>query len=88
MTREQALAALDITDAADANAAFRRLSTMCHPDSATPDPALWAAITEARAVLLAPPPRCATCKGTGRVKMTRWLSAFCTDCGGTGVAST
>ena len=81
MTREEAMAVLGVADAGQASAAFRRLSVRCHPDGQTPDPVLWANISEAKRVLLAPV-KCATCKGAGRV-ITR-IAKVCALCGGTG----
>lgn len=79
MTREEAK---KILGDGDVNAAFRRLSVKCHPDGPTPDPVLWASISAAKAVLLLPPPRCAACRGTGRVGER--VRMFCDECGGKG----
>ena len=84
MTHEEAMIVLGVTGADQANAAFRRLSAGCHPDSQTPDPAMWARISEAKRVL-ATPLKCYACKGTGRI-VTR-IARICELCNGTGWSS-
>jgi len=85
MTRDEAIELMGLAEVNDdaVNAAFRRLSVTCHPDSQTPDPDKWGKLELARAILRAPPPRCPTCKGQGRVRVGA-LTKFCTDCGGKG----
>jgi DnaJ-class molecular chaperone len=80
MTREEAR---EVLGPGDVNEAFRRISKECHPNGQTPDLTMWEMITEAKAVLLAPPPKCLECKGTGRTT-TGHIRMFCPRCGGTG----
>jgi DnaJ-class molecular chaperone len=87
MTREEAKVVLGLEGAVTegaVHAAFRAASKGCHPNGATPDAARWALISQAKAVLLAPLPRCRTCGGTGRM-IVGSLRVTCYDCSGSGV---
>lgn len=85
VTRDEALEVLGITDASHWLFAYRTLSKACHPNGQTPNMPLWNRLSEARAVLLAPPPRCTACKGTGRVR-AGLIAKFCDECRGKGHA--
>lgn len=80
MTREEAKIVLGVSNAGEAQAAFRRLSG-CHPEGSAPNAELWMQINEAKKVLLTPV-KCPECKGKGRI-VTR-IARICDECKGSG----